>query len=128
MKRIPPLLLALALAAPLPGCLLVAGAAVGAGIIYVAGDDSVEVDVESAPEAVFAAAREEVRATGTIDASDPDAGTLSGSVDSSSVHVKVSKVSSGLTKLRVSSRSNAGISPDRDRATEVAGAILRRLR
>lgn len=126
MKRLiaVPLLAAAALA--LPGCLLLAGAAIGAGIVHVVGSDSAEVVLEKDRAKVFEAAREEVKTRGVVETADAEAGTISGKVGSSSVAIAVAKETDSTVKVTVESRMNAGISPDPDTAQQVATAIVKR--
>ena len=117
------------LAAPvLPGCLLVAGAAVGAGVVYAAGEDSSEVRVEADAARAYSAAREEVILRGTLQTSDAAGGTLTARIGTSDVTVKVvGEPTENRTRVTVTARANAGISPDRDTAERVAVAIVKRL-
>lgn len=118
------LLAAAALA--LPGCLLLAGAAIGAGIVHVVGSDSAEVVLEKDRAKVFEAAREEVKTRGVVETADAEAGTISGRVGSSSVEIAVAKETDSTVKVTVESRKNSGISPDPDTAQQVATAIVKR--
>jgi hypothetical protein len=128
VKRAPLLALVLLAAVPLPGCLLVAGAAVGAGVVHATGDDTLEVVLHSGPEAVFAAARAEVAARGTVEREDAALREVDGSADGGSIRVKVLHEADGSARLRVGARKNAGISPDLETAEAVASAILRRVK
>jgi hypothetical protein len=116
--------------APLPGCLLLAGVAIGAGIVYMVGDDSAEVALHKDREAVFEACRDEVKARGTVDKADASTGDIEGKVGSSSVRISVrseeSKGGEKTVKVTVISRKNSGISPDPDTARIVAEGISKR--
>lgn len=127
MKR---LVLLAALAAgtvALPGCLLVAGAAIGAGVVYAAGDDTAEVRVHASADSAYTAAREEVLRRGVVDSSDPAAGVLEGRIGTSRVRVRVVSEPDGLVKVTVRARTGSGLGPDMDTANDVAVAIVRRV-
>jgi hypothetical protein len=113
--------------AALPGCLLVAGAAIGAGVVYAAGDDTAEVRVHATADSAYTAAREEVLLRGVVDSSDPDAGVLEGKIGTSHVRVRVVTEPDGLVKVTVRARTSSGIGPDMDTANDVAVAIVRRV-
>ncbi len=126
MKKILLLAVLAAGAAALPGCLLVAGAAIGAGIVHATGEDTAEVMVEVPSDAAYAAAREEIRTRGVLESADSDAAHLEGTVGGSTVKVSVSTPTRGEAKVSVSARKNAGISPDFETAEQVAMAIAKR--
>jgi hypothetical protein len=113
----------------LPGCLLVAGAAVGAGVVYATGEDTAEVRVEVNPAAAYAAAREEVLARGKVETSDPEAGILTGTIGSSSVKVTVrEEAQEGHSFVSVKARTNAGLGPDMETARTLTVAVVKRTR
>ena len=114
-------------AAALPGCLLVAGAAIGAGIVYASSDDTAEVRLRTTTAAAYAAAREEVLVRGTVESSDPKSGVLEGKIGSTSVRVTVVAESDGMVKVSVKARSNSGLSPDMDTANQVTVAVVKRI-
>ncbi len=132
MKSVRRLLTSAALAAALPlsitGCLFVAGAAIGAGIVHTTGEDTAEVVVEANSASAYAAAREEIQNRGVVESADADSSRVQGTVGGSSVTVSVSSPSSGEARVSVSARKNGGISPDIDTAEQVAMSIVKRTR
>jgi hypothetical protein len=122
------ILLAAALAAVLaaPGCVFLAGAAIGAGVVHVVGEDSTEVVVEQSYESVFDASKEELNTKGVVEASDVDAGLVQGSVGSSSVKITVTRETAGSVRITIKARKNGGISPDPDTAEQISYGVLRR--
>ena|SRR5688572_20447881 len=122
----------LALAAALlllPGCVLVAGAAVGAGIVYAAGEDTCEVRVDVDGDAAFAASRAEVVRRGSVDSTDEALGVIEARIGDSSVRVTVVEEGGGGHSLvRVKARTLVGLAPDRGTAEAVAVAVVRRTR
>lgn len=113
--------------AALPGCILIAGAAIGAGVVYTTGDDTAAVRVHSTADAAYAAAREEVLRRGVVESSDSAARVLAGRIGSSSVRIHVVGEPDGMSKVTITSRTNAGLGPDMDTANELAVAVVRRL-
>ena len=111
----------------LPGCVFVAGAAVGAGVIHATGDDTLEVVLHSPPGKVYDEAAEVVRTRGTLDKSRPVVREIEGSVSGASVTVTVLPEEKGNSRLRVKARRNGGISPDLETAEQVASWILKRV-
>jgi hypothetical protein len=119
--------LLLVAATALPGCMIVAGAAVGAGVVHATGDDTLEVVLHSPPGKVYDEALEVVRTRGAIEASRPAVREIDGSVSGASITVTVLPEQSGQSRLRVKARRNAGISPDLETAEQVASWILKRV-
>lgn len=123
---------ALALAAALfalPGCVLVAGAAVGAGIVYATGEDSCEVRVEVNGAAAYAASREEVVLRGKVESSDPAVGILEARIGTSDVKVTVVEEAGGTRSVvTVKARSAGGLAPDAETARILAVAVVKRTR
>jgi len=116
----------LAAALAVPGCVFLAGAAIGAGIVHAVGEDSTEVVLEEPYDAVFDASREELRARGVVEAADSEAGLLEGTVGGSSVKITVKRETDTTVRVTVKARKNAGISPDPEAAEQVSYGILRR--
>ena len=113
----------------LPGCLLVAGAAVGAGIVYSTGEDTAEVRVDVNPAAAFAASRQELIARGQLETSDPEKGILTGTIGASTVKVTVwGEVEEGHSRVSVKARTNAGFGPDMETARTLTVAVVKRTR
>ena len=114
-------------ATALPGCMIVAGAAVGAGVIHATGDDTLEVVLHSPPGRVYDEAEQVVRTRGAIEATRPLVREIDGSVSGASITVTVLPEEPGNSRLRVKARRNAGISPDLETAEQVASWILKRV-
>ena len=114
-------------ATALPGCMIVAGAAVGAGVVHATGDDTLEVVLHSPPGKVYDEAEEVVRTRGAIEARRPLLREIDGSVSGASVTVTVLPEEPSQSRLRVKARRNAGISPDLETAEQVASWILKRV-
>lgn len=113
----------------LPGCLLVAGAAVGAGIVYATGEDTAEVRVDVDAAAAYAASREEVIARGRIETSDPEAGILTATIGTSSVKVTVwADAQEGRSRVSVKARTASGLGPDMETARTLTVAVVKRTR
>jgi len=127
-RRLAAALLLAAAAAPLPGCLLLAGAALGAGIVHVTSEDGAVVLLEVGPEAAFAAARGVLSDRGVLESADREAGLLRGTVGSSSVEVRVEDRGDGKSRVAVEARKNGGVSPDVTTAQQTAAGILERCR
>jgi len=119
--RLPLLLPVLVL---LPGCLLVAGAAVGAGVVAATSEDTAQVDLRASRDEVFMTALRIVEAEGNVTDSNPGTGRIEGKVDGSSVLVKVFVVGD-LTRVTVKSRQIGGAFADLDLAESLATDISR---
>ncbi len=118
---------AVALASALPGCLFVAGAAVGAGALVVTADDSVETTLESPFDRVYGIAVEEIQRRGTITLQTKEFGRLEGDVvvpNDSHVVVKIERLDDATVKLTVSARTLGSTLPDQDTAKAVATSII----
>lgn len=126
--RIAPIILLVVLAAATPGCLLVAGAAIGAGAVHALGEDSSEVTLDRSRSVVMDAARSEIEARGVLDAVDEGPGRYEGTVEKTAVTVIVGGEVDGLVKVTVSARKNSGFTPDPVLADSIAHAIARRCR
>ena len=109
------------------GCIFVAGAAVGAGVVHATGDDTLEVVLHSPPSRVWDEAEEVLRTHGTVDRSYPAIRGHDATFDGASVTVTVLEEPDGSSRLRVRARRNAGISPDLETAERVASLILKRV-
>jgi len=113
----------------LPGCLLVAGAAVGAGIVYSTGEDTAEVRVDVNAAAAFAASREEVILRGKIDSADEAAGVIEARIGTSTVRVAVvEEPEGGHSRVSVKARTTAGLAPDMETARILTVAVVKRTR
>jgi len=122
----------LALAAALlilPGCLLVAGAAVGAGIVYSTGEDTAEVMVDVNGAAAFAATREEIILRGTIESADDAKGVIEARIGTSTVRATITRGREGHQSLvTVKARTNGGLGPDMETARILTVAVVKRTR
>lgn len=112
-----------------PGCALVPGIAVGAGIVYATDEDTAEVLVEVNGAAAFAASREEVLLRGTIESSDEAKGAIEARIGTSTVKMTVLEGRRGDGSLvTVKARTNGGLAPDMETARILAVAVVRRTR
>jgi len=121
LAAIPILLLCLA---TLPGCLLVAGAAVGAGALIVTADDTVEVLIERDVRTVYEAALAELDARGTSMNRNPEFRRCEGEIGGSHVWIEVSPDKHDATRLRVRARKLEGTLPDLDLARDITNATV----
>jgi hypothetical protein len=115
-------------AAALPGCLLLAGAAVGAGIVHVTAEDRAVVDLEADPGTAYRTARDVIDDRGLLGTAKEDTRTVAGTIGGSSVEVRVDSRDGGGSRVTVEARRNAGVSPDVETAQQTASAILSRSR
>lgn len=117
-------LLILALALPLlPGCLLAAGAAVGAGVVAATSEDTAQVDLKSAPpQEVYDTALNLVENEGDVTSSDPGNWNLTGEIEKSKVTITIFRVND-FTRVRVKARKLGGTLPDLDLAKRIANDI-----
>ncbi len=115
---------ALVLFLVLPGCLLLAGAAAGAGAIVVTGEDTVTVDIRASRDAVYATAEDQVESAGEVTGTYPESGIINAEVEDSKVEVAVRTVDD-FTRVRVKARKLAGTVPDLDLAQKLAREISR---
>jgi hypothetical protein len=116
--------LPLALALLLPGCLLLAGAAAGAGVVLVAGEDTAYVDLETDRAAAYQKAVAVVEAAGRVTRSSPDLGTLAGEVEKSDVEVSIFMVSEA-ARVSVKARKLGSTVPDLELAQRLAAEVGR---
>ncbi|HKE02256.1 MAG TPA: hypothetical protein VKE69_14655 [Planctomycetota bacterium] len=117
----------LALAALLPGCLVVAAAAVAAGVVHVTSEDTVEVYFNNPYDKVFDAAEQELVARGGAPMTDRKTGKIEASLGHSSVSIQVTGTGDKSTRIEVKARKNQGISPDIDRANQIATGVSKRV-
>jgi uncharacterized protein DUF3568 len=131
-SRLASLLVALGSLSLLSGCESVgsaaAGAAVGAAVVHVTGEDTVEVYLEAPYDRVYDAAEAELRDEGGIPKGDRGSGHLEAEAGHSSVKIDVARVQKeNRTRLTVKARKNSGISPDAERAGQIAVDIAQRV-
>lgn len=110
----------------LSGCLLVAGAAVGAGAVHVLGEDAAEVNLERDWDTVFNAGVDAVETLGSVETQDREAGVIEGHVKEADVTVKLEQVTKSTVKVVVEARKNEGVSPAPEIAQDVSHAIAER--
>lgn len=123
-----PLLLApLALAAG--SCVFLAGAAIGAGAIYVLGEDAVETHFDAPFEEVFAACRAEVEAGGEVEEEHRGAkeGSLTGNADDIRYDLRLTAVTAQATRVVVQARKWRTLAPDLDGAKSFVDRLALRL-
>jgi len=111
------------------GCLAVAaGAAVGAGVVYAAGEDSSEVYLDRSRDEVFDACVAELEAQGSVEVRDRQDSRIEGTVDGASVVVRLERPSRSLIRVNVRARKHvAGITPAPRIAERVASGVVSRL-
>lgn len=121
------LLFALLAAALLPGCVLLVGAAIGAGVVHAVSEDSVEVLFDAGFDEVYDVCEAQLERAGTVTASDDLRGVLEGSAEESRIDITIDTTRQGLQRVRVTARRFSGLSPDLETAQWLADAISRRL-
>lgn len=124
MPRLPLLLLAFA---TLPGCALLVGAALGAGVVHAVSEDTVEVLFERSFEEVYDVCEAQIERAGSVDLSDDQRGILEGHIDDAEVWISVEATRQGLQRVSVKARKLAGVSPALETAQWLADSISRRL-
>ncbi|RMH01691.1 MAG: DUF3568 family protein [Planctomycetota bacterium] len=121
-------ILALALgSAVLPGCALLVGAAIGAGVVYAVSEDSVEVLFDAPFDEVFDVCEAQLERSGRVELSDDARGAVEGSVRDSEVSIRIETTRQGLQRVTVTARKYEGLGPDLETAQWLADAISRRL-
>lgn len=106
----------------LPGCVFVAGAAIGAGIVAATSEDTAQVDLDARVADVFATAVGVVERRGEVTGSSERSGEVEGNVGNSSVDVSVFAVNE-FTRVRVTARKLVGALPDLSLAEDIAREI-----
>lgn len=121
------LLAPLALAAG--SCVFLAGAAVGAGAIYVLGEDAVETHFDAPLEEVFAACRSEVEAAGEVQEESRGAkeSRLTGNSDGVRYDLRLTAVTANATRVVVQARKWRTLAPDLDGARAFVDRLALRL-
>ena len=123
----PRLLLVLLLLAPLPGCVLLVGAAIGAGVVHATSEDSVEVLFDAGFDEVYDVCEAQLERAGTVEVSDDLRGVLEGTVEDSELRITVDPTRQGYQRVTVTARKLSGLSPDLETAQWLADAVVRRL-
>ncbi|MCU0727773.1 MAG: hypothetical protein MUE73_18600 [Planctomycetes bacterium] len=116
--------LSLALVVLTPGCLLLAGAAAGAGAVLVSGEDTAYVDLKTDRDTAYRKATAVVEVAGRVTSSSPDLGTLAGEVEKSDVEVDVFLVGDA-ARVSVKARKLGKTVPDLELAQRLAAEIGR---
>ena len=110
----------------LSGCTaVVIGGAAAAGAIVVA-QDFATASVDTSFQKAWAAANDQLKKVGKVDKSFQKLGEIKATVEASSVHVKISRLTERTVDIKVSARKN--LLPNTDLATAILTSILRRLR
>jgi len=111
-------------------CVFVAGAAVGAGVVYALGEDSVEVFLDAELEQVHAAARAVLAERGEIREDTVGARTshLEADWDGRDVEVDLERATDATVRMVVGARRFSDLAPDQDTARRVADLVAARLR
>ncbi len=127
LAAMPRLLLALLALAPLPSCVLLVGAAIGAGVVHAISEDSVEVLFEAGFDEVYDVCEAQLERAGTVERSDDLRGELEGATVDSQVEITIDTTRQGYQRVTVRPRKLSGLSPDLETAQWLADAISRRL-
>lgn len=113
------------LIALLPGCLLAAGAAIGAGVVAATSEDTARVDVVADPDDVYDFTIDLMETRGDVTSLEATSRRIEGEIGGSSVKVHIFVVKD-YTRVDVQARQIAGAFPDLDLAKDVAGQIGRK--
>ena len=129
MKSILPLATLSLLALAAPSCVLVAGAALGAGAMYALGEDSVRIFVESDMADTYAAAEAEFQDRGSLESMEQGIkeGRLSARVDDDQVDVFLTRITDNTTEMVVQARKWKDLAPNLELAQQVSDRIAYRL-
>ncbi|MGB0953901.1 MAG: DUF3568 family protein [Planctomycetota bacterium] len=113
----------------LGSCVLVAGAAIGAGAMYALGEDSTEVFVDAPMEDAYAAAQAELQEKGELDEIAGGLGESSvvGKVDGHKVEVYLTRITDNATRVVVQARKWADLAPNLELAQRLADRIAYRV-
>lgn len=122
-----PALLSLGLLS-LGSCVLVAGAAIGAGAMYALGEDSTEVFVDATMDDVYAAAQAELQEKGELDEVSAGLGesSVSGKLDNDRVDIFLSRITDSTTRVVVQGRKWADLAPNLELSQRLADRIAYR--
>lgn len=129
MKSILPLATLSLLALAAPSCVLVAGAALGAGAMYALGEDSVRIFVESDMDDTYAAAEAEFQDRGSLESMEQGIkeGRLTARVDDDQVDVFLTRITDNTTEMVVQARKWKDLAPNLELAQQVSDRIAYRL-
>lgn len=122
-----PVVLCLGLAG-LGSCVLIAGAAIGAGAMYALGEDSTEIFLDVTLDGAYAAAQAELQETGELDEISGGVGesSVSGRLDDDRVDIFLSRITDNTTRVVVQARKWADLAPNLELAERVADRIAYR--
>ncbi len=111
-------------------CVFVAGAAIGAGVVYALGEDSVEVFLDAELEQVHAAARAVLQERGEVREDSLGARTsrLEADWDGRDVEVDLERATDDTVRMVVGARRFSDLAPDQDTARRVADLVVARVR
>jgi hypothetical protein len=125
MKRITELIVALAVACTLPGCVLVPLALVGGGVVggMAISEDTVQNEFEDTYDRVWDASVAALDKAGGIESKDKEAGRIVGYVTKSKVTIRVEQLTNSTVRIQVKVRKSAGVLPDIKTAHSVAHRI-----
>jgi hypothetical protein len=110
----------------LSGCILVAGAAVGAAAVGVSTDDTIEVVVKETPERAYDAAFQELDERGTLLDRDPEQFYLEGKIEGTFYRVDILAQRGKACRVRVKARKLEKTLPDLAAAQALANSISTR--
>jgi len=123
-----PVLLCLGLSS-LGSCVLIAGAAIGAGAMYALGEDSTEIYLDADLEDAYAAAQAEFQEKGELE--EVSAGvaesSVSGRMGEDRVDIFLTRITDNTTRVVVQARKWADLAPNLPVADRVADRIAYRV-
>ncbi len=129
MNKIAPSVFLLVTLLAAPSCVLVVGAGIGAGAMYVLGEDSVELYVDADLDEVYEATQEHLEDGGEVTTEDMGIreAFVSATVDGVEVEVFLTGVTDTTTRIVVKARKWRETSPDLDVAQATADRIAFRV-
>lgn len=112
-----------------PSCVLVVGAGIGAGAMYVLGEDSIELYVDASLDDVYEATQEELGDGGevTVDDIGVKEAFVAATVDEIEIEVFLTGVTDNTTRIVVKARKWRETAPDLDIAQATADRIAYRV-
>lgn len=110
-----------------PGCLVMAGAAVGAGVVVATGEDAAEIRFVEDRDVVWDATYAVADEWGAVTAVERERGFLEAKEGDTTVTVDVAERDSGAIRVRFRARKLGSTIPDRERAEILAENLARRL-
>lgn len=129
MKRYSPSVFLLVTLLAAPSCVLVVGAGIGVGAMYVLGEDSVELYVDADLDEVYEATRDDLGESGEVTMDDIGVreAFVAATVDDVEVEVFLTGVTESTTRIVVKARKWRETAPDLDLAQATADRIAFRV-